>query len=109
MGGSERKHSAFKAMSYSIKFTKPALEDIRSGFLWYETLRSGLGDGFLNAVEKQIEKIQERPESFVIFVDDYRKGNTKKFPFKIIFSIKEKEITIWAVYHHRRSISKWKR
>ncbi len=109
MGGSKGKHSAFKTMSYSIEFTKHALEDIRTGFLWYEKLRPELGDGFLKAVEMQIEKIQEHPESFAIFVDDYRKGNTKKFPFKIIFSIKAKEITVWAVYHHRRSLSKWKR
>jgi toxin ParE1/3/4 len=96
-------------MNYQLEFTAAAKADVQESYDWYEQKLPGLGDDFLDAVEDQIHFIHSNAASIAIFIDDYRKVNTKRFPFKIIFSVNENIIIIEAVYHHNRDISKWKR
>ncbi|HYV93417.1 MAG TPA: type II toxin-antitoxin system RelE/ParE family toxin [Chitinophagales bacterium] len=96
-------------MNYLLEFTAAAKADLLESYDWYQQKLSGLGDDFLDAVEEQIYFILNNATSVAIFVDDYRKVNTKRFPFKIIFSVNKSTIIIEAVYHHNRDIKKWKR
>jgi plasmid stabilization system protein ParE len=96
-------------MNYQLEVTKAAHEDLQQSYDWYETKLAGLGNDFILAVEDAIAAIIEHPESYAIFVDDYRKVNTKRFPFKVIYMLKGELITIWSVFHHSRDTAKWKR
>ena len=96
-------------MKYQLVVTKAARQDLQESYDWYDTKLAGLGDDFIIAVEDAIATIIEHPESYAIFVDDYRKVNTRRFPFKVIYSLKDDSITIWSVFHHSRDIAKWKR
>ena len=96
-------------MNYRLEVTKAARQDLQESYDWYETKLAGLGDDFISAVEDTIATIIEHPESHAIFIDDYRKVNTRRFPFKLIYSLKGETITIWSVFHHSRDIAKWKR
>jgi toxin ParE1/3/4 len=109
MEGSEKKHHEKKAMNYQLEITDAAKQDLQESYDWYETKLAGLGDDFISAVDDQIALIAEHPESYTVFEYDYRKVNTRRFPFKVIYSVKENLITVWSVYHHSRDIKKWKR
>ena len=95
-------------MNYRLEITKAAQQDLEESYDWYETKLAGLGDDFISAVEDAITTIIQHPESYAIFVDDYRKVSTTRFPFKVIYSLKGELIIIWSVYHHSRDIAKWK-
>jgi plasmid stabilization system protein ParE len=109
MEGSKREHHEKEVMNYQLEITDAAKQDLQESYDWYERKLSGLGDDFISAVEDQIVLIAEHPDSYERFQDDYRKVNTRRFPFKVIYSVKENLVTIWSVYHHSRDLKKWKR
>ncbi len=63
-----------------------------------------LADRFTSELEKFIEHIAERPESFVEVRSGLRRANLNRFPHHIIFQIVDTEtIKILTVKHDRRN------
>ena len=62
-----------------------------------------LADRFTSELEKFIEQVAERPESFVEIRPTLRRANLHRFPHHIIFQIVDDEtIKILTVKHNRR-------
>jgi plasmid stabilization system protein ParE len=63
-----------------------------------------LADRFTSELEKFIEHISKRPESFVEVRSGLRRANLNRFPHHIIFQIVDTEtIKILTVKHDRRN------
>ena len=63
----------------------------------------GLADRFTSELEKFIENIARRPESFMQIRSGVRRANLNRFPHHVLFQIVDKEtIKILAVKHDRR-------
>jgi plasmid stabilization system protein ParE len=63
-----------------------------------------LADRFTSELEKFIEHIAERPESFVEVRSGLRRANLNRFPHHIIFQIVDTEtIKILTIKHDRRN------
>jgi toxin ParE1/3/4 len=85
-----------------FKLEKEAREDLAEAFLWYESQKENLGDEFVSNVFEKINFISERPYSFSIYHDEYRKVPVKKFPYYIFYKIKSDFISIVGIWHTSR-------
>ena len=69
----------------------------------YEECNSGLGGDFLDEFEATLRLILEAPERWRKIRGENRKLNLRRFPYAIIYRLREGEVFIVAVLHlHRR-------
>ena len=87
-------------MKYSFHFE--AEIELNSYIDYYEEFKVGLGLEFANEVYKTIQGIINFPNAWQILTDDLRRSLTNRFPFGVIYYIKNDEIIILAVMHLRK-------
>ena len=71
----------------TVNFTEAAREEYRALVSQYDSLGSGLGDQFVDAVENRINTICEYPHSYGELLKTARKCNLGRFPYKMIYQI----------------------
>ena len=74
---------------------------------WYELQSEGLGIRFKKSIVDQITKISKNPSWFPKETDSIYKAYIPKFPYKVLFSIEEDKIIIWAIAHMHRKPWYW--
>lgn len=90
-------------MKYKVIIRPEAEDDLKETFSWYEAKRAGLGYDFLLQVDAGLNFIRRNPETHPIEYKGTRKHLIKRFPYKIIYLLLEKEkIIILAVVHGKR-------
>ncbi len=90
-----------------IEINKLAAHEFDDAIEWYEMQSEGLGKRFKNMVIEQVRKIQKNPKWFLLEDDAVYKAYIPKFPFKILYSIEENRIVIWAIAHLHRKPWYW--
>ena len=90
-------------MKYCVIVSPEAENDLKEIFSWYEDNRIGLGYDFLLQVDAGINFVKRNPEIYAIEYKGTRKHLIKRFPYKIIYLVKEEEIIVLAVLHGKRS------
>jgi plasmid stabilization system protein ParE len=90
-----------------------ANEEIEHGFLYYETQVPGLGFQFLDALEEAYRRILSNPEAWTLPPNTrghrFHRCLLKRFPYGLIYSIKERRIIILAVMHLARKPGYWRK
>lgn len=79
-----------------------ALSDADDARRWYESCEPGLGSEFVRALEECLSRIEADPELYRIVLAPYRKALMRRFPFQIIYEVREDCLWILAVYHAKR-------
>jgi plasmid stabilization system protein ParE len=95
-------------MIYEIRFRLEAENDIEDASVWYESQRQGLGQLFLNEIEKSLEVISENPLLYPVIYRNTRRAVIHKFPFAIFYRMEEEEVIVLGVIHGSRSPNQWK-
>jgi len=90
-------------MKYKITIRPEAENDIEEAFAWYEDKRLGLGFDFLLQIDAGIRFIERDPNIYKSEYKGTKKHLLKRFPYKIIYMVKEREIIIIAAIHSKRS------
>jgi len=67
----------------------------------------GLGDAFLTEVLNALDRIGEFPEAWHPSSKRARRCQTRRFPYGIIYQIREQEILVVAVAHLHRKPDYW--
>ena len=84
-------------------FHAEARRELLESTRYYESELSGLGHRFLAAITEAIHQIQGHPCMFREIGDSWRQCRVARFPFGIIYRIRNQRIEIIAVMHlHRR-------
>lgn len=93
-------------MSFPIHLTEEALEEEIEAFLFYEDQQIGLGERFLDEVEKSLQKLSKHPShySFSDETKTIRDISLTKFPFIIIFEIKSDRIEVYHIHHTKKEL-----
>ena len=86
-------------MKYKIIIRPEAESDLKSAFDWYEDQREGLGFDFLFQVDEGIKFIENNPKVLSQEYKGTRKYIIKRFPYKIVYLVKNDKIIIIAVIH----------
>lgn len=90
-----------------VVFHPEALNDLIDAAHYYEVCAKGLGDGFLDSVERALQVIAGKPLLFSADELERRKYVLKKFPYLIIYKVKEDSIYILAAAHAKRKPGYW--
>ena len=91
-----------------FRYHAQARAELLKAARFYDDRSRGLGDDFLNEVDRAIESILLTPTSWpVIFGQIRRRVLTSAFPYNIIYSIVDGTLFIIAVAHHSRDEDYW--
>ena len=93
----------------NIEYLEPAAVELYEAIGFYNIQRQGLGLEFAKEVEDTIERIKQNPEAWTTISTSKqaRRCLTNRFPYGIIYQIRENTILIVAVMHLSRRPQTW--
>lgn len=98
-------------MSYNLEIRPEALSDIEEAVEWYEKQEPGLGTDFARTVLAAIDTLPINP--LIHRLRDRRRNVrwllTNRFPYRVVYQIRNDIITVFAVLHFARHSRHWKR
>lgn len=86
-----------------------AEQDLDEAFAWYESQRLGLGEEFLQAVQRTFEAIGEHPMRHRVLLRDARQALVRRFPYRVLYRIVGEEIVVVACLHAHQDPRTWRR
>jgi plasmid stabilization system protein ParE len=92
-------------MKYS--FLEPARDELEEAVARYEGEREGLGEEFAREVENTIQRIVKLPEAWTPLAPGIRRCRTNRFPYGLVYTVRDEEIVIVAVMYLRRKPGYW--
>jgi hypothetical protein len=92
-------------MKYS--FHPAARIELNESVDYYEERRDGLGTEFLKEIYYTIQNILKYPNAWSILSRNTRRCLTKRFPYGVIYQIKEDEVIIIAIMQLNRKPGYW--
>ena len=96
-------------MTRQIVFHEMAEEELNDAAHFYESEVKGLGQTFLNEVEKTVLHIQQYPVAAPFILDIIRRKPMHQFPYSIMYSYDDNIIRILAVANQKRRPLYWRK
>jgi hypothetical protein len=91
-----------------IIFLPPAKTELTDATSYYNMQSEGLGYEFAAEVKRTLERIVQYPDAWFKLSKRTRRCRTKRFPYGVIYQIREKTLLILAVMHLSREPETWK-
>ena len=88
------------------RFSERANKETTDAAVWYEERSKGLGNEFLNEVQKVVDVIEKHPKRYRNTKDYYREALVKRFPYIIIYYFTPGILIIVSVFHASRDPKK---
>jgi plasmid stabilization system protein ParE len=88
-------------------FYREAEAELISAIEYYNAIELRLGLKFAAEVRDCIERILQRPNAWPSFHRQARRCLLHRFPYSVIYAIREKEVVVVAIAHTRRSDAYW--
>lgn len=95
-------------MTRPLSFKREAEADIQEAFDWYEGRTEGLGAEFLHAVDYALASIQRNPLGYQSVYRSIRRAVVHRFPYIVLYVVRERDIAILACVDSRRDPAHWK-
>src|SRR5688500_6837109 len=86
-----------------------AREELNEAASFYEARVAGLGVAFLDDVDRSIEMMCENPRIGAAAGRTFRKIHVRRFPYSIIYALRDEEVVIVAIAHQRKRPGYWRR
>jgi plasmid stabilization system protein ParE len=93
----------------NFRILDSARKEFRKARVHYSNVRPELGGRFIAAVAAAFDRIHAKPLSYARISDDVRSCSVKRFPYAVIYVIRNDEIVIVAIMHGHRRPGYWKR
>lgn len=94
-------------MAYSVRFQPVARIELIEARDWYERRSSGLGEAFVQEVDRQVQHIAENPAGFPVMLADVRRVRLRRFPYSLFYRIVGDECFVQACFHAHRDPRLW--
>jgi plasmid stabilization system protein ParE len=95
-------------MTFALKFSELAEDDIAGAMAWYTAIRPGLAVALKSRMDEALGRILDNPRAYPIVFLDGRRMRIRQFPYSIIFRIKENHVTVDAFLHVRKDPRSWR-
>ena len=92
-----------------VQFLAPARAEFREAMTFYNAQKAGLGHDFSAEIKKSIQRIIEYPEAWSLISKRARRCRVNRFPFGVIYQVREDTLLIVAVMHLHREPDSWRR
>lgn len=93
----------------TLRFLLPARLELLEARDYYDAQQPGLGLEFIHEVESATERIMQHPAAWGILAPGIRRCLTHRFPYGVIYSQIDEEITIISVFHLKRHPRSWRK
>jgi plasmid stabilization system protein ParE len=90
-----------------LVFRPAAAKDVEEGFRWYEEQRTGLGEEFLEEVERMVRAALESPQRYPIARRETRRALLQRFPYGLFYRVYGDRIVVVACMHVSRDPIRW--
>ncbi len=90
-------------MAFDVYLLPEAQQDYDDIVDWYEKQQIGLGLRFYSEMEYVIQKLRTHPTSYGFYIEHFRDFALPSFPYRIVFTIQENQVQIFAVFHTGRN------
>jgi hypothetical protein len=91
-----------------IIFLSPAKDELTEAISHYNGQSEGLGYEFAAEVKKTLERIVQYPNAWFKLSNRTHRCRTNRFPYGIIYQIREEKILVVAFMHLSREPETWK-
>jgi plasmid stabilization system protein ParE len=93
-----------------VKFSvhKRADADFEEAYAWYAAEREILARGFADEIAIAIAKILEAPARWPVIEADVRQCKTKRFPYAVVYTVRNDEVFIGCIKHLQRRPGFWR-
>jgi toxin ParE1/3/4 len=95
-----------------LRFAPEVHDELAEAADWYDSRRPGLGSELLDEIAAILPAVSERPRSFprLLPFDDrleIRRALLVRFPYAVVFLVRDHEIRVLAVAHVKRRPDYW--
>jgi len=94
-------------MTRKVILHKAAEEEIHQAFAWYAERSEIAAHAFVQELSSMMRLAINSPETWPIGVGNTRRIVFPRFPFDLVFRVRNQTLQIVAVAHHRRRPSYW--
>jgi plasmid stabilization system protein ParE len=92
----------------TIRYIPEALEEIQEAITYYESERPSLGSEFAVELARTVDRIRARPDAWQPLGRSARRCRMQRFPFGVVYFVREDQIVIVAVMHLHRRPGYWR-
>jgi plasmid stabilization system protein ParE len=93
----------------TISFHPAARRELRKYQRWYLQRSEPAAAGFEREIDQAISRILEAPHRYPLTVRGRRRFVLVKYPFDVIYRLRDDDIQIVAIAHHSRRPEYWAR
>lgn len=90
-----------------VSFHELAKRELIEAAEYYESESVGLGQAFINEVERCTDEIGRHPGAGVVTHGSIRRRLIRRFPYALLYRVKPTEIRILAVMNLKRRPAYW--
>jgi plasmid stabilization system protein ParE len=93
-----------------LNLSEPASEELAEAVRWYEQRRAGLGGEFFDEIDRTMDLIVHHPEMGTLRPHrlETRQFVLTRFPYTVVYRIREHDLYVVAVAHAKRKPGYWK-
>ena len=95
-------------MARKLIFNPSVPEDLAAALDHYDKISPDLGNRFRTSVDRRLDDIAERPESFPVDIPPVRFAKIDRFPYLVFFSLKANYLSVIAIVHGSWEPSSWR-
>jgi plasmid stabilization system protein ParE len=91
-----------------IRVLAPARREMYRAAVRYDAERRGVGDAFLDQIGTSMRAIREFPDAWPRTHGNIRRFIATRFPYGVLYEVKNDEIVILAIGHLKRGSRYWR-
>jgi toxin ParE1/3/4 len=95
-------------MTWAVSFHEAAALELNEAADFYDLECPGLGAAFLDEVQSALIRIAQFPEGAPLILGRVRRKVLPKFPYVVMYSLRDPQIRILAVAHEKRRPFYWR-
>lgn len=86
----------------SVRYRPKAADDLGLAIAWYDAKGEKVGNLFVDAYEKAIERVSSNPYVYASDNSGLRIVRMVRFPYAIYFRVRSEQIVVLAIMHTSR-------
>ena len=90
-----------------VRFSSLAQRELDDAFLWYSDQAAGLGQDFLDEIDRAVRRAATYPLAFSEITLGLRRCLLKRFPYGLIYGLDDDLLIVLAVAHLHRKPRYW--
>jgi plasmid stabilization system protein ParE len=96
-------------MRHRLAVSDLAEGDLAEAIGWYQHIRPGLEADLTLCVEQALDRIREHPEAFPVVMPGVRRAVVRRFPYSIVYRVRQGRVEVEAIFHARQDPIRWQR